>query len=178
MSFARVRALVVVGVLTMVALVFIVIALVRDTQSGADTAAGCPDGYKLADVRLREPKDVKINIYNATNSPGLASNVASDFRNRKFQVLKADNDPQKKGVDSVAVLRYGPKAVGSWHLLRAYFLNEAEPEYDPNRDTDVVDVVIGSGFKQLATITEVNQALAALGQPELPDETCAEAEQS
>jgi hypothetical protein len=35
-----------------------------------------------------------------------------------------------------------------------------------------VDVVIGTKFKQLATTTEVNQALAALGQPELPPGAC------
>ncbi len=83
---------------------------------------------------------------------------------------------EKKGIDDVAVLRYGPKAVGSLHVLRAYFLNEAEPEYDPNRDTDVVDVILGTGFKQLATITEVNQALAALGPLELPGGTCPDTE--
>ena len=40
MSFARVRALVVVGLLAVVALVFVVVALVKDTQSKAGTAEG------------------------------------------------------------------------------------------------------------------------------------------
>ena len=63
------------------------------------------------------------------------------------------------------MLRFGPKSVGSAHLLKAYFLNEAEPEYNPARTDDIVDVVIGDSFKQLATTTEVNQALVELGQP-------------
>ena len=173
MSFARVRALVVVGVLALSALVFVIITIVQDSQGGETVAAGCPAGFKRADITLREPKDVKIRVLNATDTPGLASTVANDFANRKFQVVKSDND--RKRVEGVAVLRYGPKAVGSFHLLRAYFLNAADPEYNPNRTDDIVDVVIGEGFQQLATTTEVNQALVELGgRPELPPQTCAE----
>jgi hypothetical protein len=171
MSFARVRALVVVGLLAVLALTFVVVALVRDTQGKAGTAEGCPDGWPLADVTLHEPKDVKINVFNATDEPGRAATVADDFRNRKFDVKKVGNAP--KGIDDVAVLRYGPKGVGSAHLLRAYFLNNAEPMYDPKRTDDTVDVVLGNGFQQLATTTEVNQSLGDLGAPEVPPGACA-----
>jgi hypothetical protein len=170
MSFARVRALVVVGLLAVFALVFVVVALVRDTQGTAGTAAGCPDGWPLADVTLREPKDVKINVLNATDEVGRAGDVADDFRNRKFQVKKVDNAP--KGVDGIAVLRYGPKGVGSAHLLRAYFLNNADQQYDAKRKDDTVDVVLGNGFQQLATTTEVNQSLGDLGAPIAPPGSC------
>jgi len=176
MSFARVRALLIVGVLGVSALVFIGIAVLRDTQSGARTNSGCKEGYQLANIALREPKDVKINVFNATDRPGLATTVANDFQNRKFQVQKSGN--AKKGLDEVAVLRYGPKAVGSMHLLRAYFLDEAKPEYDAKRQDDVVDIVIGENFKQVATTTEVHQSLVELGRPELPPGTCAADEAS
>lgn len=173
MSFARVRALVVVGVLVVIALVFVIIAMVRDSQGGTDNTAACPDGWALADVRLREAKDVRLNVYNATDTAGLAGNVADDLGNRKFQIEEAANDPEGRRIDNVAVLRYGPKAVGSAHLMRAYFLDQAATEYDPAREDDIVDVVIGNGFRQLATTTEVNQSLAALGKPVLPPQTCA-----
>jgi hypothetical protein len=175
MSFARVRALVIVGMLAVVAVIFVAITLVRDTQAGKGSASGCPEGYKLADTRLRMPKDIKINVYNGTDIPGLAGSVKTDFENRQFQVLKFGNEPKNKPGEGVAVLRYGPRGVGSYHVLKAYFLNEATPEYDENRDTDVVDVVIGPDFKQLATITEVSQALAqGGGGPQLPPGTCAD----
>ncbi|MGC5017683.1 LytR C-terminal domain-containing protein [Micromonospora sp. DT47] len=164
------RALVVVGLLAVVALVFVVVALVKDTQGKGGIAGGCPEGWPLADVRLREQKDVKINVYNATNQPGRAADVADDFRNRKFQVKKVGNAP--KAVDEVAVLRYGPKGVGSAHLLRAYFLDNADWDYDPKRKDDTVDVVLGSGFQQLATTTEVNQSLGDLGAPAAPEGSC------
>jgi len=170
MSFARVRALVVVGLLAVLALVFVVVAMVRDTQSKAGTGEGCPKGWPLADVALHEQKDVKINVYNATEESGRAGTVADDFRNRKFQVKKVGN--AEKGVDEVAVLRYGPKGVGSAHLLRAYFLNNAKLAFDINRKDDTVDVVLGNSFQQLATTTEVNQSLGDLGSPEAPPGTC------
>ncbi|WP_210405923.1 LytR C-terminal domain-containing protein [Micromonospora sp. MH33] len=163
------RALVVVGLLAVTALVFVVVALVRDTQGTASSAENCPQGWPIADLRLREQKDVKINVYNGTDEVGLAGSVADDFRNRKFQVKKEGN---AKPVDEVAVLRYGPKGVGSAHLLRAYFLNNAKLEPDLKRKDDTVDVVLGNGFQQLATTTEVNQSLGDLGSPEAPAGTC------
>ena len=40
--------------------------------------------------------------------------------------------------------------------------------------TKVVEVVIGTGFRQLGAKTEVNQAIAALGTPAAPAGTCAQ----
>ncbi|MER7332313.1 MULTISPECIES: LytR C-terminal domain-containing protein [unclassified Micromonospora] len=164
------RALVVVGLLAVLALVFVVVAMVRDTQSDAGLAGGCPEGWPMADVTLREPKDVKINVLNGTDRIGLAASIADDFRNRKFQVKKTGDE--KKQIDDVALLRYGPKGVGSAHLLRAYFLGSAEWEYDAKRTDDVVDVVLGGDFQQLATTTEVNQSLGDLGAPRAPEGSC------
>lgn len=170
MSFARVRALVVVGLLAVIALVFVVVAVVRDSQGNAGTAAGCPEGWPLADLTLRERKDVKINVFNATDRPGLAHTVSDEFRNRQFQVAKTGDE--KKQVDGVAVLRYGPNGVGSAHLLEAYFLNEAVRGYDEKRTDDTVDVVLGNNFQQLATTTEVNQSLGDSGPPKAPKGSC------
>jgi ABC-type Na+ efflux pump permease subunit len=172
MSFARVRALVIVGALLLLALVFIVVALVRDTQAGQQVAGGCQDGQVAVNAELPDNKDVKINVYNGTQTQGLAEIVGTDFANRKFQVLKKANDPLHKKIDAVAVLRYGPKGLGAAQLLRAYFLDEADSEFDRNRKDGVVDVVIGDKYQQLATTTEVSQALAALGRPSLPPGTC------
>jgi hypothetical protein len=92
--------------------------------------------------------------------------------NRKFKVDKSGNDPLKKAVTNVAALRYGPKAVGKAWLVRAYFLNEAKIEFDIKRADDTVDVVLGTKYLELATQTEVKQALTQLGNPVLPPGTC------
>ncbi|GAB7050814.1 hypothetical protein JCM9534A_59400 [Catenuloplanes indicus JCM 9534] len=171
MSYARMRALIVLSVLTVAAIVFVAVALVQDTQTEATTVEECPEGYVLANVALPEPKDVKLKVFNAAGQNGLGARVSTDFSNRKFQVEKPENSDRTS--DDVAILRYGPKTVGAAHLLRAYFLDNALTEYDEGRDSDIVDVVIGTGFEQLATTTEVNQSLVELGQAEVPPGACA-----
>ena len=171
MSFARVRALVVVGVLAVAAAVFVIVALVRDTQGGAVNGSDCPAGAPMADVTLPDdPAEVNVKVLNGTSIAGLADSVTNEFKNRRFKTGKpAEN---KKKVDGVAVMRYGPEAVGSAWLLRAYFLNQADVQYDAKRKGTVVDVVVGSSFQQLATTTEVNQSLVELGEPEVPLGAC------
>jgi hypothetical protein len=173
MSFSRVRALAVVGALVMAAVIFVTVALIKDKQSGPTVAVGCAKNAVIANTKLPEPQDVKINVYNATDKPGLATDLTNEFTNRKFKVNKHGND--SKRVDGVVLLRYGPKSVGAAWLLRAYFLNQVTTEFDIKRTDDTVDIVAGSKFRQLATTTEVNQALAQLGNPTLPEGTCAAA---
>jgi hypothetical protein len=172
MSFARVRALVVVGVLFFAAVVFVIVALVKDSQGDPRSAAGCPKDAVLVNTRLPdENKDVKIKVFNGTAQAGLAEGVGEDFAHRGFTVdKKKENSP--KAVNQVAVLRFGPKAVGAAWLLRAYFLQEADIQFDAKRQNDVVDVVVGKKFQQLATETEVKQSLTQLGNPSPPAGTC------
>jgi hypothetical protein len=173
MSFARVRAHIIDGTLFLAAAIFVVVALVRDTQSSKKASAGCPQGYVLVNAKLpTDLKQVKIKVFNATSKTGLAETVGDSFAGRGFTVdKKKGNNP--KAVNQVAVLRYGPKAVGSAWLLRAYFLNDATAEYDKTRQDDVVDVVVGTKYQQLATETEVKQSLSMLGNPTLPEGSCA-----
>ncbi|MET7952262.1 LytR C-terminal domain-containing protein [Micromonospora sp. NPDC005324] len=168
MSYVRVRAFAVIGVLSALCLALVVAAIARDTQGGA--TASCPREWPVADLSMREPKDTRINVLNATDVPGLADRVADDFRNRTFQVLGEMTEEKK--IDGVALLRYGPKGTSSMHLLRAYFLNEAEYEYDAKRTEDTVDVVLGSRFNQLATDTDMRLSLGQLGRPTAPPQTC------
>jgi hypothetical protein len=171
MSFARVRALVIIGVLAVAAVVFVVVALVKDTQHDA-VASGCPAGSVMADIRLPDDESqVTIKVYNATGTAGLADRVTNDFTNRKFKAQKPAENPKK--FNGVAQLRYGPDGIGKAQLLKAYFLAQAVPIYDPKRKGSVIDVIIGSQYRQLATTTEVNQSLVELGEPDLPPGTCA-----
>ena len=172
MSFARVRALVVVGVLAVAAVVFVVVALVRDSQGEVAADGGCPDGAPQANIQLPDDTaEVKVRILNGTRTAGLADKVTSDFKNRGFAMQKPGVSKTK--FDRIAVISYGPKAVGNAQLLKAFFLGKAKPQYNPKRTSDVVDIIIGSEYQQLATSTEVNQSLVELGEPELPPGACA-----
>lgn len=172
LSFARVRALAIVGILLIGALVAVYLAMTRQSGSALAGDEGCPPGSVPADLELPAANAVKLNVYNATDQAGLASQVGEDFANRDFEVLERGDDPLSSEVDGVAVLRYGPQAVGAAHVLEAYFLTAARSEFDLEREDDVVDVVIGNRFRQLATETEVRQSIAQLGNPEPPPGTC------
>jgi hypothetical protein len=171
MSFARVRALVVISVLAVAAIVFVVVALVRDSQGGVEAGNGCADDAPKAVVTLPDDTDqVKIRVLNGTKTQGLADRVTDDFKNRGFKMQKPGESKRKFG--GIAMIQYGPKAVGNAQLVNAYFLGKAKPVYNAKRTNDVVDVVVGTGYRQLATSTEVNQALIALGEPKVPPGAC------
>ncbi|MPZ27849.1 MAG: LytR family transcriptional regulator [Micromonosporaceae bacterium] len=172
MSFARVRALAIVAVLLIGALVAVYLAMNREPGSAQAGDGACRPGSVPANLDLPAANTVKINVYNATGQVGLASQVGEDFANRNFDLQQRGDDPLGSEVEGVAVLRYGPATVGAAHVLQAYFLNDAEPQFDIERTDDVVDVVIGVQFRQLATETEVRQSIAALGNPEPPPGTC------
>jgi hypothetical protein len=171
MSFARVRALVVVGVLSLAAVIFVITALVRDSQRGTTYAGGCPADAPLADVTLPDdPAEVTVRVLNGTTRAGLAESVTTEFKNRRFGVQKPGESKTKyKGV---AEIRFGPEAVGKAQLLRAYFLAQSRMSLNPKRKGTVIDIVIGSQFRQLATTTEVNQSLVEVGEPSTPPGFC------
>jgi hypothetical protein len=171
MSFARVRALVVVGVLALAAVIFVITALVRDTQGGAVSGEDCPAGAPLADMTLpTDPAEVTVKVYNGTEKAGLADTVTTEFKNRRFTVQKpAESKTKYKGV---AEIRFGPDTVGKAQLLRAYFLAQSKMSYNAKRKGAVIDIIIGNKFQQLATTTEVNQSLVEVGEPTLPPGSC------
>ncbi len=174
MTFARVRALIFVAVLFVTAGVVVLMAVNRDTQTRARANLECPPGLVPANIAPPERENVKLNVFNGTKTRGLAEKIGGEFKNRGFDVKKTGTAAGNKTYDEVAIIRYGPRAVGAAWLLRAHFLlvEEDPMEFDLKREDDVVDVIVGTRFQQLATTTEVNQSIAALGPPLLPPGTC------
>ncbi|MBB4692658.1 LytR C-terminal domain-containing protein [Paractinoplanes abujensis] len=172
MSFTRVRALVVLVALAVAAIIVVVVAVARDTQADAAAGQDCPPGAPRVSLTLPdEAAQVKLRVLNGTKTAGTADQVTEDFKNRGFVMQKPARSKNK--LATIAVVRYGPKTVGAAHWIRAFFLGEAEPQYSATRTTDVIDIVIGEQYRQLATRTEVNQSLAQLSEPELPPGSCA-----
>ncbi len=176
MSLARARALAIVGALVAAALILVIAAIVKDRQSTASYAeGGCAPGNVKISTKLPPPSKIKLNVYNGTGPKnrmsGLAGQVADDFRNRGFTVNKVEDHAQN--YDQVAKLSYGPKAVAAASVVRGYFLGLTDPGgFDIKRTDDVVDVTLGSRFKELGSKTEVNQKIAQLGNPSPPPGTC------
>ncbi len=172
-TFGRVRALAIMALLLAVAVVTVSMALERDANR-ASAEGGCPEGFVPVRLTLPAEGEVTLNVYNATNRAGLANRIAENFANRGFQVLeRGDYEPEDdEEIEGVAELRFGPQALGAARLVEAYFLNQATTVFDINREDDVVDVILGPEFQQLATPTEVSQSIAASGNPSPPPGTC------
>lgn len=163
-----------------VALVLSVLTVWRPTAApdplgptpGPSLPAGCSPGQIPVDLRLPDSEsEVTVNVLNGTATADRAADIGRDLEYRKFVVGRV-GDEKGQYADEVAVLRYGPKAVGDARLLEAYLLNEATTEFDVYRQTDDVDLIVGGRFQQFATPTEMRQAMTVLGAPQLPPGTC------
>jgi hypothetical protein len=172
MSLARARALILMAVLVAIALILVLVAVFKDKQSGSNySGAGCPAGAVKVKTRpLPDPKQIKVNVFNGTSKPGLATAVAGDFRSRGFTVVSVNNAPAP--YDGVAKLVYGPKELAAATVVDSYFLGSAFSDFEIKRTNDVVDVTVGTQYTTLGTKTEVNQSQAQLGNPSPPPHTC------
>lgn len=167
MSLARARALAVLGVLSLVAVLAVVWALTRDSVSNAAAPAGCVSS-SVAPVTAvpSSPAQVQVRVYNATDRSGLAVAVSTELKRRRFTVAGTGNDPKNGTVAGPAELRHGPAGAGAAHLLRGQFLG-AKMVADSRADA-TVDVVLGSAYKAMATDTQARAELARLGAPSAP----------
>ena len=173
MTFSRVRALIIVAVLFITAGVVVLMAIGRDTQTRATANNSCPQGLVPAKIKMPERNEVTINVFNGTPRVELAQQIGSEFKNRGFNINKMDTAADGKTYEEIAVITYGPDAIGAAWLISAYFLvDEAERNFQIDRKGAEVDVTLGNKFQQLATSTEVNQSIAANGTPELEPGTC------
>jgi hypothetical protein len=158
-SLARVRALTVIGVLALVAVITVVWAIVTDDQTGT-TAIGC----NTVQTDIPEPSAVKVRVYNGTDEAGLASKVANALKKRKFQIVTTGNDPQGEPVTQTAQIRYGPTGAGAAQLLQATVRGSVI--VDDGREDGSVDVVIGIDFKDLTPEKDVPAEIKTLDPPQ------------
>jgi LytR cell envelope-related transcriptional attenuator len=93
---------------------------------------------------LLRPRDVIINVYNATPTAGLASRVARTLEQRGFTVGTVDNDPLGQTVLKPAEIRHGQGgAIPA--VIAATMLPGAGAVVDDRTDT-TIDLVLGKTF--------------------------------
>lgn len=157
--------------------VVIVIVVVRMLGSSGD-ATSSPDASPSASCstimaapadELPVPQKVKVNVYNATETSGLASKTARELKKRGFAVLDVANDPVGLPIEGVARIRYGPNSTQRAELL-AYYIPGAEL-VEIDRTGPKIDLAIGDLFTQIAPEAEVEAALNA-PTPELVGPGC------
>ena len=107
---------------------------------------------------LPKPAKVKVNVYNATKTAGLASKTATALEKRGFTVADVANDPVGKTITGIGQLRFGPKGAEEAQLVLLYVPGAELVELD--RKGRKVDLAVGDGFTGLAPEPEVQAALA------------------
>ncbi len=126
------------------------------TPCPAARATGARKGPKVKPVR---PGAVRVNVYNSTSRPGLAGSVAAQLEERGFRVLRVANDPTDRTVRVVAEIRHGRRGRAAAVTLRARAPG-AVLVRDPRR-TPVVDLALGTRYRELASEREALTALRA-----------------
>ena len=97
-----------VAVLVVAGVVFAILTLVRGDSSEpvADEASSQPSPCVTTMVTPAEslplPSKVRVNVYNATATAGLAGKTAKELGARNFKVVKVANDPRDKKIAGVA----------------------------------------------------------------------------
>lgn len=139
-----------------------------------DPAATPPAGsascaYPVSLALPEGPGSVVIQVFAGAGPASQADQVVQQLTERGFAASDTPgSDPAAGSGGTAAVLRYGPGAIGASSLVRALIGDDVVMAFDPRRAGSTVDVVLGAGFRRLATATEVNQALAQTGVPTRP----------
>ncbi|MFE6282970.1 LytR C-terminal domain-containing protein [Streptomyces sp. NPDC057877] len=151
-----------------------------DKASAAGTKAGCPagaspspgatkgaaDGTKGA-AALPKPRQITVNVLNATTRTGLAQKTADELKKRGFKIGEVGNATKEydKRVKGAGVL-LGPAAALDTALpVLGTQLPTADRRTAAARKGAALDLIIGDGFKKLATTTEADRALSKLTAP-------------
>jgi hypothetical protein len=129
------------------------------------TAAAAPPAVDCVLALPDSPAAVRVRVLDGGAPTGLPATTVSQLRARTFTVLAGTTGPRVAGA---ADLRYGPASIGAATVLRAVIRGEVTMRFDPDRRDDVIDLTMGPAFTRLGTATEVNQSLAAGGEPAAP----------
>jgi hypothetical protein len=134
--------------------------------SSAPCRTASPSPQPSATVVALTPKQVTINVYNATKRQGLARRTAVELRKRGFVIGKVGNDPLKHVIPGAAEVRAAAHGTARAKLVAVY-VDKATVTTD-RRAEATVDLVLGNTFAALRTPAQVATAL----HPPTPAPTC------
>ncbi|MFI6336268.1 LytR C-terminal domain-containing protein [Streptomyces sp. NPDC050535] len=130
------------------------------TASGASTAsasAGTPP----------RPGQITVNVFNATPRSGLAKETADELKKRGFRIGDVGNAPKAydKKVDGAGILLGAKGAAQAALPVLNTQLSGAQLKTDGRAKADQVDLILGTGFRNLTVKEDADKALAVLAQP-------------
>jgi hypothetical protein len=107
-----------------------------------------------------DPSTLSVRVFNATDTAGLAQQVAAELQGRGFVVDEIANDPTDREVPGVGEIRHGPRGNDAAAYL-GLFLKGAG-DYLDTRATAQVDLVIGPEFVFPDSLSGPEEVAAAL----------------
>lgn len=121
------------------------------TGSGIPEGQDCPSGVQQPVVAER----IQVSVYNSTNEPGLAGEVAEELQERNFRVSGADND-YFADTGFEGIIRVGERGIRQAYTLQQHLPGTLVDIDD--RDDFTLDLVLGSDFDGLEDPDEVEIA--------------------
>lgn len=145
------------------------VSLVTAPEQNAAAAAGCKEGSAQALTARDQAKNATaanaaqftLNVYNSTDRKGLAAHTAAELKARGFAIGQVTNDPLKSKVAGAAQVR-GAGASNAELREVAAEVQGAQIQTDSRNDPSI-DIVLGSTFNTLASVSQVDAALHAAG---------------
>lgn len=126
-------------------------------QSDLDAAQAATCSTASAAPQSFDPGDITLRVLNGSDAAGKASEVETTLKSRGFTVSEIGN--ASSSVDGVGQLVYGARGAQIAQFMTLY-LPGATLTQD-TRATEIVDVVLGSKFKALASQDDVDGSLSA-----------------
>ncbi|MBD0838598.1 LytR C-terminal domain-containing protein [Streptomyces sp. TRM68416] len=133
----------------------------------ADCATRATPSATAAAPALPKPGRITVNVLNATPTSGLAKKTADELKKRGFKIGDVGNATEEydKKVKGTGIL-LGPASAQDTSLpVLATQLAGAERRTDAGRKGTDVDLIIGTGFKNLTAKAAADKALADLTKP-------------
>ncbi|KOU60640.1 membrane protein [Streptomyces sp. MMG1533] len=114
-----------------------------------------------------KPAQITVNVFNATPRSGLAKETADELKKRGFKIGDVGNATKEfdKKVEGTGMLLGPASSLNTSLPVLATQLSTAERRTDAARKGTELDLIIGTGFKNLNSKADADKALAALAAP-------------
>jgi hypothetical protein len=130
----------------------------QDQAHRAEHAQACATAAKAAPSL--DPTTLSVRVFNATDTPNLAQEVADALQGRGFPVAEVANDSSGRTVSGVGEVRHGRRGTDAAAYL-ALFMPGAG-DYLDTRATAQVDLVLGPDFAFPDSLASPESVAAAL----------------
>lgn len=130
-----------------------------ETSAAADNQ--CVAASALSTDPAKAVKEVKLRVYNASETPGLAQQVSTEFGIRGFTIDATANDPAEREITGIGEIRFGPKGELAAQLVLANLPGLTEM-LDESRADAVVELALGPSYAGMVPPDQASKAVAEL----------------